>query len=203
MRVGVILPNGAWRDRPCFIIGNGPSANSFPYSALAGRHTIALNSAWEKLHRAGAGPSVCLSIDMNFWRKHSDALRRESACVKLVVDTLREGAPDIDWTGLCRAACAGADVFTASIEDGLGHGKNSCYAALNLASCLGAEPIYLVGIDANGDHPTDPEYYRRDMIPMLERLAKYLGGVRDIYNLNPASAVRCFPFTTIEEALAA
>jgi hypothetical protein len=43
----------------------------------------------------------------------------------------------------------GFRAFPSTMRNGIGHGNNSGYGALNLAACLGASPIYLLGFDMN------------------------------------------------------
>jgi len=77
---------------------------------------------------------------------------------------------------------------------------------------LGANPIYLLGID--GKHQGRRSHYHagypRQQVPKtaasfvhhFEYVAKSIrkAGIR-VVNLNPQSAVRCFPFSTIDKVL--
>ena len=100
---------------------------------------------------------------------------------------------------------AGEIGWTKSLKEGLYHGQNSGYGALNLAMVLGADPIYLLGYDCSkgpageknyhngypsGSNPDALNIFRR----AFEAGAALLNGRPRIVNLNPDSALRCFEF---------
>jgi len=101
--------------------------------------------------------------------------------------------------------------MTTSISEGLCHGENSGYAALNLAVCLGASPIYLLGFDGrlapDGRAHHHAEYPDPTTQTVLDKFVGYFNqaapilagrGVR-VVNLNPDSAIRCFEFGNIDD----
>ncbi len=53
-----------------------------------------------------------------------------------------------NYKGVYLIRSLGRHGVSRSISEGLFHGNNSGYAAINLALCLGANPIYLLGFDA-------------------------------------------------------
>lgn len=102
--------------------------------------------------------------------------------------------------------------FTLTSAEGIGHGNNSGFGALNLAVCLGANPIYLLGFDMkhqagrshwHDGHPNPQreatverfiQHFVRASIPIKR------AGFR-VINLNLDSALKCFEFGKIEAVL--
>jgi hypothetical protein len=98
-------------------------------------------------------------------------------------------------------------------EQGFWTGANSGFGALMMAVCLKANPINLLGYDfkhgpGGRDHfhnlykgklsAQQLSRFRKPFEMMAGPLAEK--GIQ-VYNLNPDSGLRCFPFKTIEEAL--
>jgi len=114
---------------------------------------------------------------------------------------------------------AGQRGIPISLEDGIYHGAHSGYGALQIAICLQANPIYLLGYDFkheiseegeevtsyHGAYPVKaPETATHSFMKGLIELSVSLsvtGHPVRIVNLNRDSALRCFPFGDIEEAL--
>ncbi len=114
---------------------------------------------------------------------------------------------------------AGQRGIPVSLEDGIYHGAHSGYGALQIAICLQANPVYLLGfdfkheIDEEGNevasyheaYPvTAPETATHSFMQGLIELSVQLsvtGHPVRIVNLNRESALRCFPFGYVEEVL--
>ena len=215
-----VLPDGAWQDKPCFIIGGGPSFKDFDCELLRGYRTIGINRAYERFE-----PTVIFSMDLRFL---------------MWVKTRRYGLPQMEafmrarsykvWltTYICSLShelfiipakggySQGHYEFTDSMLDGLGHGNNSGYGALNLAVCLGANPIYLLGFDMkhkeeqigksshwhNGHPIPQDEETVQKFIHYFVRIAPQLEKQKvRVVNLNPDSAMDCFEKMNPEEVL--
>jgi len=217
-----VVPDNAWRGKPCFIVGGGPSLRGFNWNLLKGRRTIGINRAFEKFE-----PTIIFSMDTRFlnWLVNGEYAKRfsdgavsyekfkQSRAYKVWLATYTLSLPEeffivkvyINYDHGLRA-------FTYTMEKGIGHGNNSGYAALNLAMCLGADPIYLLGFDcshSNGHshwhagHPQpQTEKTVTDFIPFFERAAALIKPrhVR-VINLNPGSALNCWPKQPHEEVL--
>lgn len=195
------VPIGAWKGQPTFIIGGGKSLTGFDFNRLHrdGVRVIALNSAyrvapwadamffadrrwydWNKddLHLFTGGPVITRSIIRDPTRLIY-RLNRESK------QPLSHDASFIG--GWCSGGCG-----------------------LNLAYLYGADPIFLLGYDmVEGNWhdwhqlPPKPGQHRNSFIPPLERMAPELAKAgRRVFNTNPRSALRCFPFIDLEEVLA-
>ena len=103
-----------------------------------------------------------------------------------------------------------------AIRDGICHGQDSGYQAINVAVLLGARRIVLLGYDMDaplvngkpklhwwGDHPggTSPSVFQ-SMLKSYPSLAAELKtrGI-EVVNCNPASKLAVFPKMPIEQAL--
>lgn len=215
-----VMPGGSWHGHPAFIVGGGPSLRGFDFSRLRGRRSIGVNLAFYAFD-----PTIIFSMDTRFlnWifngtydRGSFPGLRakfEKTAAYKVWLLTYSASlAEDIFIVPVHKSYQDGLGSFTLRYRDGIGHGNNSGYAALNLAVILGANPIYLLGFDCNrlpdashwhAGHPVPQNPKHLDsFIPRFETAAAATkkAGIR-VVNLNPASALRCFEFGSLEEAL--
>ena len=197
-----VLRDGQWKGRRCFIAGGGPSLRDFDWPRLDGELTIAINRAYEQIPQ----PSIIFSMDDSFqkWTKNGefgkDTARRFEAlaCAKVFLRTstaFRYG-PD----HLVLEEYRERHGLSPSLAAGLGNGDNSGFAALNLALCLGADPIYLLGFDMGGKwwHDGYPiEGIKPDFpkwVGHFNDIAEQAKARARIINTNHDSALRCFEF---------
>ena len=204
---------GAWQGRRCFIVGGGPSLVGFDFDCLKGKLVIGINRAFEKFD-----PTVIFSMDSRFYTwltsgaLGGQALEKfeRSQARKIWVDThgFKYG-PEI----LTVPHLPGAGVGR-SLTGGIYGGSNSGFAALNLAVCLGANTIYLLGFDLISQggfqrwfHDGYPEVQRDSVFDTFrqdfEKAALELQqrGIR-VINLNPDSGLKCFEFGKMPESVA-
>lgn len=218
-RISEVLPDGSWRGKPAFIVGGGPSLSEFDCSRLKGRRTIGVNLAFLKFD-----PTVIFSMDTRclnwilsktYDAKYPGCLARfnASAAYKVwlltYVASLRE---DVFIAPVYRNYESGLKGITFNSAEGICHGNNSGYGALNLALCLGANPIYLLGFDMRhvGDrthwhkgHPVpQPKAHVDGFVKYFQAAAPKIKarGIR-IVNLTPGSALDCFEMGDAGEAL--
>jgi len=225
-RLWEVLPDGSWKGRRCFIIGGGPSAKNFPWEILRGELVIGVNRAFEF-----CDPTIIFSMDTRFWGwvEKGDLDHMSQWHKKGMLDSrltpIRQKFQDYEgfkcWLTV--------DVFpwpddiyvldydrkdgmTSSLHTGLGSGGNSGFGALNLALCLGASPIYLVGFDMKGENRRQAWFhngypmvqqsnvYSEKFLPSFERAMNDIRrfGAR-IINLSSNSALKCFEFGKIED----
>lgn len=207
-----VVKDGEWKGSRCFVIGGGPSITGFDFERLRGEKIIAINKAYEYCDFA----DIMFSMDSRYYNGivrgflGSKAKRKFDAFkgYKVWLDTMNFRYNDIYY--LMKAGDFG---LSLSMEDGLRHGNNSGYAAVNLAFCLGANPIYLLGYDMKhksngqthfhegypwGQNPGQARAFAQgfdEMVPVLKDK-----GIR-VINLNPDSALKCFPRKAINEVL--
>jgi hypothetical protein len=209
-----VLPNGAWAGQPCFIIGGGPSLIGFDFEHLRGRgRIIAINKAY--LYAPFA--DVLFFMDFaSFYTplKHNqfgaDALRAWDDFKGLRVFLNLRGRAVPDAYSIRSIGRVG---LPTSLKGGLYHGNNSGFGAIGVAICAGADPIYLLGYDLKhqggvthfhgGYGRRQPEAVMRSYLKGLTELAQLIArrGWPRVINLNPSSALRAFPFSTIDEVL--
>ncbi len=203
-----IISDNAWKGQPCFIVGGGPSLEKFNWDLLKGKLTIGINRAYEKFD-----PNIIFGMDPKFVRwilmgKYGDRARMkflDAPGLKIWLNTKGEHIPGNVYILKCWSNYAQARAaFPFTMKDGIGHGNNSGYAALNFAACLGANPIYLLGYDMKkkGDrshwhegHPEAmpdhvPNIYKKNFVPAAKALMR--ANVK-VINLNPDSGLDCFP----------
>jgi len=220
-RLHEVLPDGSWKGRPCVIVGGGPSLRDFDFSLLRGWRTIGINRAFERFE-----PTIIFSMDTRFlnWLQggkydrlpdgrgaYEKFLQARSYKVWLATYTLR--LPDGFFIiPVLHNYQHGLRAFGTSLREGIGHGNNSGYAALNLAVCLGADPIYLLGFDCkhsdgqshwHSGHPlVQREQTVKSFVKYFERAAMLTRHLPNrIVNLGPDSALRCWPKKDWREVL--
>jgi len=214
-----VLPDGSWRGHPAFLVGGGPSLEGFDFSQLRGRRTIGVNIAFWKFD-----PTIIFSMDtrcLNWILKGQYEVKypglrdqfKASKAYKVWLLTYVASLPEEIFIEMVFGDyTAGLAAFTFHSRDGIGHGNNSGYAALNLAVCLGADPIYLLGFDCRHEgekthwhsgHPIpQPDAHLKSFKDRLTAAAPKIkkAGIR-VVNLSTKSALDCFEFGKAEEAL--
>jgi hypothetical protein len=203
-----VLADGAWRNEPCFLVGGGPSLIGFDFERLRGRgRVIAINRAFEFVPFA----DILFFMDWKFYRLCHDQPNRyqlwqDFKGYKAFLNIMGRKLDD------CYSIRSlGRNGASASIRGGLHHGNNSGVGALNLALCLKARPIYLLGYDMrheNGRAHFHDGYggdRREKTVISFAREFAYIGrSLMDksgVINLNPRSGLRIFPFGDIDEVL--
>jgi hypothetical protein len=211
-----VMEDGAWAGHRCFIIGGGPSLRGFDFNRLKGKgKIIAINRSYLDVPFA----DICFFMDgsrasfyglavTNRLTPDSASKWREFKGHKVYLNLVGRRLEDV-----YSIRSLGRNGISNSIRKGLFHGNNSGTGAVGLAVTLRANPIYLLGIDgkfADGkSHYHDgyitrpmPEKVFRGFAIEFHKLAKLLQRTQfKVVNLNPNSAVRCFPFSTIERIL--
>lgn len=197
------LNDGAWAGETCFIVGGGPSLIGFDFERLRGRgRIIAINRAYEFVPFA----DIHYFMDNKYYRRVQRELTwREFKGVKVYLNmSAYRVAGDV-----ISIPSRGRPGLSRSIGEGIYHGGNSGAGAIGLAYCLGANPIYLLGYDCK--RTLENTHFHSGygvnlgngtlgrLIPEFNLLAAPLraAGVK-VVNLNPDSAIRCFPFSTFE-----
>jgi len=212
-----VLPDNSWKDKDCYIIGGGPSLEDFDWSLLKGKRTIGINRVFEKFD-----PTIIFSMDTRYlnWilqNQYGVDVRskfQKSKTYKVWLCTYTCKLPEkIFIIPVYVNYSKGFKAFPTTMKDGIGHGNNSGYGALNLAVCLGVKRIYLLGFDMKiKDKKTHwHDGHKRPMKPtVLESYKKYFKHAANeikkktkikVINLNPDSALNCFPRKHYKEVL--
>ena len=215
----------------CFIIGAGPSVAFLDLSQIHDHLVIAVNSAamlmpWLKKGKGRFWISNdSLVIKWSYFKTHIEPF----SCVKLIRTSWAKHARYLKGKGYryFRARERGYDQPIDDSDAGL-TGVSSVPTAIDLAILLGAQQVYLLGVDhkmvQNKSHfwqfwhrskwpqrvdksknyrpeqKHQHEIFEKNLVA-FEHLNNYAQaqGV-DIYNLNKSSAVKVFPKIRFEEA---
>lgn len=205
------VPLGVWKNEPAFILGGGPSLKGFDPTPLRGKGRIfAVNES---------GLTMAPYADVLFWADvrwydwNKDRLHLHTGEYKITRKRVYN-RPPIDTE----------IKYIKFLPNRLSHWKDSIggwcggSSTLNLAYLMGCDPIFLLGFDMRDEpletwregnwhqrHVEPPVIgQRRDrFIPALENMATHFDKIRlRIFNCNPNSALRCFPFVSIDEVIA-
>lgn len=186
------------------MVGGGPSLRPRVLPRLRGEMWIACNATYVAAKALGVVAPVVLAMDK---RVKDDAQwdRRWDPSPGTVLVNHDVGGPPAGrhWPGWMRLGAT--PEWSTSLEAGLWGASNAGAAALNLADLLGADPIYLLGIDLRCDDPAGLCQHWHGEYPAewVQRQAAYRKMVEDfetaaqhvraqVINLNPESAVECF-----------
>lgn len=206
-----VLKTGAWKGRRCFVLGGGPSLKDFDFSCLDDELTIGVNRIYEWMDC-----TILFAMDGRFYKwilegKYGKEAKRKFVNfngLKIWLDIANLQINDVFYS-----RSAGRTGLSWDIRNGLFHGNNSGYGALNLALVLGANPIYLLGYDMKFDkgkghfhsgHPT--AFTERMMQSFAGSFNKGVdqearaNGIK-IINANRNSALKCFEFGDLPEDL--
>ena len=203
-----VLPNNSWKGQRCFIIGGGFSLNRFDYSLLKDDLTIGINRAFEKFN-----PTISFFSDTRFWGWLEQGHFGEGTKEKFKSQKIKVAFNYIDFPypdGVLKVNEYQNDYISFDLNNGIMLGDNSGFAALNLAICLGANPIYLLGFDMkniNGRanwHEGYPEKAPGNIYDLyLKHFERNAGLIKErgfkVINLNPKSELKCFEFGNIED----
>ena len=200
-----ILPDGTWKDQRCFIIGGGESLKDFDFSKLKNELVIGVNRAYEVIDC-----TINYAMDNNLYRwittgKLGQEAKKKFEDFKGIPVWLDSAGYDYP-RGIFILNKLGLHKKANSMKDGLRAGHNAGFGALNLAICLGANPIYLLGFDMQGkngqqawwhsgypDNQVDKVY--EGFIVDFKRIAEELKKNNiQVINLNPDSRLKCFKF---------
>ena len=144
-----LLATDSWRGHSCFVIGGGPSLRGFDFEKLKGHLTIGTNRVFEFY-----SPTVLLAIDVRFWEwvltdKYGSEAANKLLDYKGIKAGIRISKPHMP--GVFEIKSLGPNGPIVPIEQGIYHGNNSGYSAVALAVALGANPVYVMGIDLRYD----------------------------------------------------
>ena len=195
-----------WPDSTVVLIGGGPSLTAEDVAACRDRaRVIAINDA----HRIAPWADVLYSSDQRWWEFYRGVPEWSKA--KYGIAPLR---PQPDWgiTVLRNTGDDGIDLDPSALRTG----RNSGYAAMNLAIHFGARRLVLLGYDMQapggparshwfGAHPSrlqadSPYQTFLDKFTRVAPLLRELG--IEVINASRETALTVFPRAPIEEALA-
>ena len=217
------VPRGQWKGEDVFLLAGGPSLAALDVERLRGRRVIALNDAG--LVRA-PWADVLFWADARWFKWNLDELEQNRSTWRIsraeLIPPARqqlddEGRRIVELLERLEVKFLFHDQRSAlSSNPGRVAGRDVGGAGINLAWLFGPpRRLYLAGYDFKAGPggethwhqrhrlPTQQRRWREVFMPAIERMAPLLkaGGV-EVFNLNPDSALRCFPFTTLDQVLA-
>jgi hypothetical protein len=207
------MQDGDWEGQRCFIVAGGPSLRGFDFERLRGERVIAINVAYLDMPWA----DVMFMMDSRLYRwilrgglHDAEAAKKaffEFKGKRVFLDLANHHYPEMLYV-----PATGRHGLSMNLKRGLCHGNNSGVGALNLAFCLGANPIYLLGYDMK-HQDGEAHYHRRYPVVHRESITKgFTGDFEEIapilkkqgvqvINLNPNSGLQCFEFGDVGEVL--
>jgi glycosyltransferase involved in cell wall biosynthesis len=146
--------NGAWKNKPCYVVGAGPDLKDFieriGWSFLDDKNTIGINHLIEDYDRF----KWFLFLDKRFLLKTTYNMGNFTGHIFAHCNT---GFPIDERVTIFHT---GTNKVTEKIEDGLYNGNLSGLCALNLALISGANPIYMIGFGNTKEATKDNYHYK-------------------------------------------
>lgn len=213
---------GAWKGQAAWIVGGGPSLKTFPWHRLIPkRNIIAINMAF----RNALWADIFFTEDLRVINELIPAKEELRQAWERFQGVKVFHCLDESYKAPALTACSDLHIierkhrdkfWSKSWEEGLSYSSNSAIGAINIATILDAEPIYLLGIDCRRtkeeanyhDHyPADwrmPEGQDKSFASDFTHWAALHTKNRAVINLiNPdfPSALECWPKVPWGEAL--
>ncbi len=213
--VRVVTVNDSWRLLPSLTFATGKAFKCLQCNGSG----IKTDDVCSLCYGTGQCSS-CASYfcDAKWWRGQMDANRRTQDGVHSFHDAIYKlnwfsGSSDFLDHPQVHALRLTGQSGHEDAPDGLRHGSNSGYQAIELAVKLGAKRIVLLGYDMKVDggrsHWHDEPRQRdfadvaaRSMLPHFASLVEPLKALGvEVVNATPGSAIECFPKASLEDAL--
>lgn len=185
-----------WEGQTVVCVGGGPSLTLDQLDYVKGKAgVIAINNAYELAPWA----DILYAGDRQWWDWH-------------------EGCPEFTGIKVCidEGACKKYGLFYIGSDSKVGlstdqtfinTGRNSGFAAVNIAYLAGAARIVLIGYDMKfhrdgrshwfGDHPNLVRSNYNNFISQFDKVADQ--NLVDIVNCTPKSALKCFRIAELED----
>lgn len=198
------LADGLWRGQRCFVLGGGPSLADFDLSKLRDELTVGVNMAFL------LNPTVNLVTDLRFMQQLSEDPRwKEYKGLKLWLYSgqraWKNAFPDVTRVNECVRERKPA--WSRTFGEGIYRGTNAGIAALNLATVLGADPVYLLGYDLAASNGKTANWHSEYKEKWTQQDSVYLRYIQDfkarkdsgaikarVVNVNMDSGLKCFEF---------
>lgn len=192
-----------WEGETVAILASGESMSAAVAETVHGRcKTIVINNTWELAPWA----DMLYGADASWWEKYHPYTRRFSGLKVTASEVKFPDVLQLRYSG--KTGEDGFDPDPAFVRKG----GNGGFQTIHIAAHAGAKRILLCGYDMHGGHwhgrHTWPlrehgdgiflEWIRR-MGSLVQPLAER--GI-EIINCTPGSALKCWPFMPLEEALA-
>jgi len=215
-----VLNSKSWEGKRCFVLCGGPSLrNNFDFSKIQFEKTIGINKAFTKYQT-----TINYGMDLRFYdsvtfpsRTNSESAILHNAWINFKglrvfpkIDKARFD-PSIYYVDVVKSRC-----ISLSLDRGIYIGNNSGFGGMMLAIALGCKEIYLLGCDMKVDSQQNRTHWHngygrgiKEVEKVLDRFKKEFEEIADkikeldikVVNLNPDSALNCFPKKDICEII--
>lgn len=213
-----VLPSGAWKDKTCFLIGGGPSLKNFDFNLIKNELTIGVNKSFTKFPT-----TVNYAMDVRFYDMVTCTRKvytKNAKCKELhhqwlvyrgIKLFIKRSAKSKFDSSIYIVNNLDKKAISLDLSRGIYGGNNSGFGALMLAIALGATWIGLLGYDLKvqkkqerikthwhdgyGLGRVESFQSKLDKFRMcFEEFAPTIAkqGIK-VVNLNPTSALECFP----------
>jgi len=191
-------PDKRWTGADVFVIGGGKSLSGFDFTLLRGRNTIGCNAAF----KLGADVcNVCFFSDLPWYHSFKEELAKFPGDVVTHCPSLMVKGAGIPWLKNLPRQKRGL------FPNVVGFGGNSGCSAVSLSLVMGAQRVFLLGMDCKADTSVDAHWHQWTTQGInMKVFPKFLEGWqaiatdlprvfpgREIINLNPESSIPFFP----------
>lgn len=151
---------GSWTGQAAYIIGGGPSLSGFNWESLFGlKNVIAINAAYQQVPSAG----IWFSEDARTVKLFGNRKDFKAFGGIKLLHLLDEGygpeiAPYLAQLTLIHKK-RNDKFWSKSFDEGLSVSSCSAIGALNVASILGASPIFVLGFDCRSEGAMAKNYH--------------------------------------------
>jgi len=220
-KLSSVLSSDSWKGRRCFVICGGPSLADFDPNLLQNELTIGINKSFVRF-----STTINYAMDQRLYDSVTYPNRKDSSCVSFhqkwsayrglkvflkysgkwtfdpsvyVVDNIKKRALSLD---------VGTGIFS---------GNNSGFGGMMLAIALGCTQIYLLGCDLKVDSVSKKTHWHdgyahqkfesvQNILPkFIKEFSSFSSIINkqgiSVVNLNPDSALTCFPTEVIQNVL--
>lgn len=195
-----------WPGATFVCLGTGPSLTQHDVDFVRSRaRVIAVNDSY----RLAPWADVLYACDVKWWRWQSQLHAKHIAAFAGFKYGMQDPSRYVAGVQVLK------DCGEHGLErepHGLRHGRNSGYAAINLAVHLGAAKIILLGYDMSmalksqshffGQHPDQKRPLFRECIRNFKTIVEPLNRLHiTVVNASRTTALDCFPRVSLERAL--
>jgi hypothetical protein len=201
-------PEPLFAGKTIFCLASGPSLTAEVCARIRGRRSIAVNSS------AALAPfaSVLFFTDSGWYEPRRDLVANWAGLVISMSRTAKGELPD----KVKRVQGQGDPQALPGFSRGPGviqQGRSSGHTAVSLAIALGASRVVLLGYDMrfvegrehfHGEYkgPRDVGIYEREFLPGFAGWKEAAAAVGvEVVNATPGSALKEFPFMSLDEVL--
>lgn len=211
----------SWLGKRCFILCGGPSLGGFDFSTIQNECTIGINKSFLYYDT-----DIVYAMDLRFYDSISmrNRCRQESKDVcdawsrfKGVKVFLRNDNKGLFDPSIYVVQAIEKRLISLDVSVGIHGGKCSGFGGMMLAISMGCKEIYMLGLDLKIDEKRKKTHWhegysyqsidnvKKVLLKFKEEFENFSLNIKElgisVINLNPDSALNCFPKKDIREIL--